>query len=109
MAYWLLTGTLVFQGRTPMETMMHHVHKVPDPPSARARQRIPVELEAIVLACLAKDPEARPQTADDLAGRLAELRSQVEWTPMRAREWWDKHRPRTGRVSIPHPALGATS
>ena len=92
-AYWLLTGTTVFTGRTPVETMMMHVHQRPDPPSSRTHAAIPHELEAIVLSCLAKDPEARPQSADQLAERLETLRMPREWTPSRAREWWDAHRP----------------
>ncbi len=92
-AYWLLTGTTVFQGRTPMETMMMHVHRAPEPPSARISRSIPVQLEAIVLTCLAKDPEGRPQSADDLAERLAGVRTGDEWTADRAREWWDANRP----------------
>ena len=92
-AYWLLTGTTVFKGRTPVETMMMHVQKRPDPPSSRVRSAIPRELEVIVLACLEKDPDARPQTADMLAERLATVRLAREWTPTRAREWWDTHRP----------------
>jgi serine/threonine-protein kinase len=92
-AYWLLTGTTVFSGRTPVETMMMHVHQRPDPPSSRTGSAIPRDLEVIVLACLAKDPEARPQSADELAERLATVRLAREWTPARAREWWDAHRP----------------
>jgi eukaryotic-like serine/threonine-protein kinase len=92
-AYWLLTGTTVFKGSTPMETIVMHVHKEPEPPSRRTRLAIPADLEAIVLACLAKDPAARPQTADELAARLASVRLEREWTGERAREWWDKHRP----------------
>jgi len=100
-AYWLLTGTAVFQGRTPIETMMMQVHVKPDPPSLYAKVAIPSDLEAIVMSCLAKDPEARPQTADELAERLACVEAGTEWTQARAREWWDTHRPVTARVSIP--------
>ena len=101
-AYWLLTGTTVFTGRTPVETMMMHVHTRPDPPSSRVRTAIPRDLEAIVLACLDKEREARPQSADQLAQRLETVRLPREWTPARAREWWDTHRPATsGRY--PHP------
>ncbi len=101
-AYWLLTGTSVFSGRTPIETMMMHVHRAPEPPSLRTHQAVPRDLEAVVLACLAKEPGARPQTADDLAERLARVRVAGEWTPSRAREWWDEHRPApTGRYPRP--------
>ena len=64
-AYWLLTGTTVFKGRTPLETMMMHVHREPEPPSQRSGRASPAELEALVLACLAKDPDDRPRSADD--------------------------------------------
>jgi serine/threonine protein kinase len=96
-AYWLLTGTLVFKGSTPMETIVMHVHKEPEPPSRRSGLPIPTDLEAIVLACLAKDPAARPQTADELAARLVSVRLEREWTVERAREWWAEHRPAAER------------
>ncbi|HET8624668.1 MAG TPA: serine/threonine-protein kinase [Gemmatimonadales bacterium] len=102
LAYWLLTGTAVFTGRTPIETMMKHVHTPPDPPSSRTSQPIPRELEAIVLLCLAKEPGARPQTADHLAEMLAGVPTPGEWTLARARQWWDTHRPPTiGRYPRP--------
>ena len=91
-AYWLLTGTLVFKGTTPMETIVLHVNRPPEPPSRRIARPIPAELEEIVLDCLAKDPADRPQTADELAERLAAVRTAEAWSPRRAREWWDGHR-----------------
>ena len=99
--YWLLTGTAVFAGRTPLETMMMHVHTAPEPPSRRTERPIPPELEAVVLACLDKDPARRPQTADELAARLAGVPTGREWTPERAHAWWDAHRPATTRISLP--------
>jgi serine/threonine-protein kinase len=90
--YWLLTGTPVFEGRTPMETIVMHVNREAEPPSRRTALFIPTELEAIVMDCLAKSPEARPQTADELGERLDGVRLSDPWTPGRAREWWAKHR-----------------
>jgi serine/threonine-protein kinase len=92
-AYWLLTGSLVFKGTTPMGTIVLHVNRGPEPPSRRTTRAIPADLEEIVLACLAKDPADRPQTADELAARLGSVRLAEEWTPLRAREWWDENRP----------------
>jgi eukaryotic-like serine/threonine-protein kinase len=94
-AYWLLTGTIPFRGSTAMETIVMHVHQAPEPPSRRSGQPIPPDLEAVVMSCLAKDPTDRPQTADELAARLASVRLEREWTVQRAREWWDRHRPVT--------------
>jgi serine/threonine-protein kinase len=87
-AYWLVTGALVFEGATPLETIVMHVHAQPDLPSRRTEQPIPAELETLILTCLAKDPQSRPQTADELASRLAAVPLARPWTPERAREWW---------------------
>ncbi len=92
-AYWLLTGTLVFKGTTAMETVILHVNREPEPPSQRAPQPVPPELEALVLSCLAKDPAQRPQTADELMARLAAVPIAGEWSAARARAWWNENRP----------------
>ena len=92
-AYWLLTGEQVFTGRTPMETMMRHVNDAPVPPSQRTELPIPEQLEKVVLACLAKDPLDRPQTADELAVLLSSISLEQPWTPERSLAWWDAHRP----------------
>lgn len=97
-AYWLLTGSLVFKGASPMETIFMQVNRAPEPPSHRTELAIPPELESIILGCLAKDPADRPQTADQLAERLAAVPLELEWTDSRARQWWDRHRPSDDRV-----------
>ena len=93
LAYWLITGHLVFKGRTTMETMVQHAHDVPVPPSTRTEMEIPSALDAIVLACLAKNPDDRPPSADALAEALVSIATRSPWTTQRAREWWDLHRP----------------
>ena len=94
LAYWLLTGQLVFTGDTPMQLLMKHAQAMPEPPSARTELPIPKELEAIVLACLAKDPADRPQTARELSRRLETVSGAGAWTPELARAWWDTHQPK---------------
>jgi serine/threonine-protein kinase len=91
--YWLLTGHLVFTGTTPMQLLIQHAQAKPEPPSARTELPIPKELDAIVLACLAKDPSDRPQTARELARQLEAVPVRGEWTPELARAWWDAHQP----------------
>jgi hypothetical protein len=99
-AYWLLTGTAVFAGRTAIETMMMHLNRAPERPSSRIA--VPPDLEQIVMACLEKDPELRPATADELAERLAAVRLPGEWTAARARAWWAAHAPAvSGRYPRP--------
>ena len=92
-AYWLLTGQLVFSADTVMGTIMHHAHTPPTPPSERAEMVIPPGLDALVLACLAKDPAGRPQTASELSRRLESVARESEWSQDRSREWWTVHYP----------------
>ena len=87
-AYWLLTGKLVFTADTVMGLLLQHANAAPVPPSARTDQPIPPDLDELVLACLAKDPAKRPQSAKELALRLGRLESADGWTQERAREWW---------------------
>jgi serine/threonine-protein kinase len=88
LAYWLLTGELVFTAENPIALIMRHANAPPEPPSDRGAAAIPRALDDLVLACLAKDPAHRPQSARELALRLAEVHGAVEWTQERAREWW---------------------
>jgi serine/threonine-protein kinase len=92
-AYWLLTGKFVFTADTPMGLLMQHVQAAPTPPSARTDQPIPQTLDRLVLACLAKDPAERPQTARELSARLAAVEGSGGWTQDRARSWWTTHQP----------------
>jgi eukaryotic-like serine/threonine-protein kinase len=92
-AYWLLTGQLVFTADTPMRLLLHHAHTKPVSPSARTELPIPSALEDLVLSCLAKEPADRPQSARELSLRLAEIEGENAWTQDRARDWWGAHQP----------------
>jgi hypothetical protein len=92
-AYWLLTGQLVFTADTAMRLILHHAQTPPIPPSARVELPIPAAIDRLVMACLEKDPRARPQTAKELSRRLAEIGGLNAWTDERAREWWMTHEP----------------
>jgi serine/threonine-protein kinase len=72
-AYYLLTGELVFAGETAIQTALLHVSQPPVPPSQRTGRPIPAELERLVLACLAKDAADRPQSASELNAALAAI------------------------------------
>ncbi len=95
-AYWLLTGELVFTADTQMGLLIHHAHTVPAPPSQRTTRPIPPDLEALVMSCLEKDPAKRPQTATALELQLDLIDKAPRWTQARAREWWQK----SGPVSV---------
>jgi eukaryotic-like serine/threonine-protein kinase len=92
-AYWLLTGQLVFTADTAMKLLLAHAHTPPELPSSRVTLPIPPDLEALVLSCLAKDREHRPKSAQDLLHRLDAIPLTQPWTEIRAREWWNEHLP----------------
>jgi eukaryotic-like serine/threonine-protein kinase len=91
-AYFLLTGTPVFQEKTATATALAHVQKPPIPPSQRSEMQVPSQLEQVILRCLAKKPEDRPQTAKELCSLLAACRV-PEWTQETASEWWQTYLP----------------
>jgi serine/threonine-protein kinase len=90
-AYWLLTGTHVFDGATPIKVALEHLRAIPDPPSVRSELDIPEALEGIVLDCLEKDPAQRPVSAEELARTLGAVALPTHWDQDRARAWWDLH------------------
>ena len=83
----------MFTVDTPMKLLLAHAHAMPDPPSRRTELPIPAELDALVLSCLAKEPDHRPQSAARPLQQLDALPLARTWTEERAREWWKTHLP----------------
>jgi hypothetical protein len=52
---------------------------------------VPSDLEALLLSCLSKKPEDRPDSASELRRRLRDCQSFGSWTEDAAREWWARH------------------
>jgi eukaryotic-like serine/threonine-protein kinase len=90
-AYFLLTGHLVFDAANALQLIAKHIQEQPLPPSRRTELDIAPQLEQVVLACLAKRPADRP-TAAELDRLLAEV--QIEpWSDEEATRWWRTHQP----------------
>jgi serine/threonine-protein kinase len=90
--YWLLTGTHVFGGNSILEVCAHHLHTVPESPSVRRGTPVAPDLQAVILACLAKRPEDRPASAHVLRERLRTCAAAGSWTNARAATWWATNR-----------------
>jgi eukaryotic-like serine/threonine-protein kinase len=91
-AYTLLTGRPPFVGETSTQVMNAHVRDPVVPPS-RHRPDIPPDLEEIVLRCLAKDPDGRFQSAEELAIVLSACASADGWDAQKAAGWWEEFEP----------------
>ncbi len=90
-AYFMLTAKTVFEGGNLVEVCSHHLHTSPTPPSERLNRAVPSDLEAIVLACLSKNPEQRPASASELLQRLEACADANGWKVDDARAWWQEH------------------
>lgn len=93
-AYWLLTAQLPFSEPTVMALAAAHLNAKPPLPSSRIAGPIDAQLEAVVMACLAKAPGDRPATAEALAARLTAC-DVPAWTQADAAAWWAAARPST--------------
>ncbi len=90
-AYFLLTGQVVFDAESLLEIMQQHVEATPISPAERLGAPISPDLELVVLACLAKSPDDRPQTAAQLAEALERCVPLQPWTAAAAERWWKQH------------------
>ncbi len=90
-AYWLMTGKRVFDAGTRHDLLVMHAHQKPVPPSRRVSRDQHPGLEALVMQCLEKNPNKRPQSARELAESLRALAFEHPWDEERARLWWQTH------------------
>jgi eukaryotic-like serine/threonine-protein kinase len=93
-AYVLLTGSLVFTDPSPVGMALKHMRTPPVPPSKRTDNFVPPELERVILACLEKDPGARPRSARAVE-RLLSACNVPPWREEDADAWWQQHLPPT--------------
>jgi len=70
--YEMLTGKVPFTGDTPVEIAMKHLSQVPDPPS-KLRSGVPHDLDAVVMRALAKEPDQRYGSAEEMDADLARV------------------------------------
>jgi serine/threonine-protein kinase len=98
-AYWMLTGVPVFEGQTPMEVIVDHAKTPPTPPSQRSEFTIPESLERLIMSCLEKDPDKRPQSMTEINQMLIAVDVEEPWTEQRALTWWQLHMPQSVQTS----------
>ena len=82
LAYELLTGEAPFSGPSPAATLAAQLTRDPEPLDVR-RPEVPAALADVIMRCLAKDPDHRPQSADALLADLDDV-PRGSSTPSRA-------------------------
>jgi serine/threonine-protein kinase len=88
--YFLLVGHPPFVADNPLEVMISHVRDNVPPPSQFVPD-LPADVEAILLKCLAKDPQARFASSAALGEALAGCSVAGQWTKSDAARWWQAH------------------
>jgi hypothetical protein len=87
-----------------MKMLMQHLNAQPLPPSQRTELAIPRELDQLVLACLDKNPDRRPQNAEELFHMACGCHSCDGWSQAYAAQWWKAHLPEfTGPLTLDAP------
>jgi serine/threonine-protein kinase len=71
--YEMVTGRPPFQGDNPVAIAYQHVQETPVPP-AQLNPDVPTDLQAVILRALAKRPEDRYSTANELRADLLRFR-----------------------------------
>ncbi|MET0594363.1 MAG: serine/threonine-protein kinase [Polyangiaceae bacterium] len=108
--YFLITGTPPFTGHNVVEIAGHHLHTDPQLPSHRLGRAVPPKLDALLLQCLAKDPEGRPKDAHALITALLDCELESPWSGSAARTWWsDWHKANDDMTAVPGLATPVTA
>jgi tRNA A-37 threonylcarbamoyl transferase component Bud32 len=103
-AYYLLTGQAPFVRETAMMMLMAHAYEPVVPPT-ELRPSIPLDLQAVVLRCLEKQPDQRFPTIESLDQALAHCRAAEQWTEDQAAAWWKAHPISALTETVNHPDM----
>jgi tRNA A-37 threonylcarbamoyl transferase component Bud32 len=107
LGYFLLTGHYIFDAETIAEIHEKQLTAPPIPPHERTTNPISVEMEQLLLLCLEKDMNARPQSAAELRAGLLALPAAADWPPAAQAAWWDNYERQP--VAAPEPAAPAAA
>ena len=92
-AFLMLTGRRLFESADDLELTSKVLNEEPPRPSAVAPQPVPVELDLLVVSCLEKKREDRPQRVADLVEAFDALALEHRWTQREAEAWWAARAP----------------
>lgn len=102
--YFLLTGTPVFEAESAMQICLAHTSTPPESPSARVGKTISRDLESLILQCLTKSKEERPDSGAEMIESLDGCEQAHGWSRQNAEQWWRLH----GLETLPSSAAKDT-
>lgn len=98
-----LTGQLPFEGKNDLQTMLAHVRaEIPRFADKNPANRVPVPVEGVVRAAMAKTPTDRPASAGEFARRFHQALTQPESLPTTIEK---KETPRASVPSLTAPSI----
>ena len=87
--FYLLTGQHVFDGHGAPDLFHHALNTPPRRPSESTDNDLPLEMDHLILDCLAKQPDGRPANIDEVMQVVTTLSKRFNWEQADARRWWD--------------------
>lgn len=91
LAQILITGKDPFVSQNSVEAMYNALKQEPIRPSTISDRSIPQEIDQLIYDCQLRNADDRPQTVDAIMTRLVESHLMEQWTPDRAKQWWDRY------------------
>lgn len=85
--YYLLSGHPLFSFSSDLDILYRVLNEDPDP----LPEDIPKPLARLTMFCLAKNPDERPTSIDEVKMFLDQLATEYEWPSDEAEKWWKKY------------------
>ena len=90
-AYLLLSGKRIFQDAAGDDLQLRILHAQPVPLAEACARPVPRELADLMMQCLAKKPQERPESVAKLMATLESLALSEPWSQAQAAQWWKDH------------------
>ena len=90
-AYFMATGRILFGDYSLKKIIRAQVEEQPPSLKESGADNVSEKFEQIILCCLAKNPDDRPQSVVQFAELLNELPASNDWNFSEAASWWKRH------------------
>ncbi|QDV71272.1 Serine/threonine-protein kinase PknB [Rosistilla carotiformis] len=86
--YFLATGKPLFDAAGTLDAILNQVQEEPLRPSERAGKAIDGKFEKVIMQCLSKNPDSRPDSVRELVDLLQACPDHGVWDQHAAQQWW---------------------